>query len=213
MALSVRFLLEEFPSTTRYLVGTWRHVRLTDTDKRTRQYNLWSLDVLNIRNTALEHDVDVHHMALADRSDVSTRAIALLVVVLIDDSDNLLLREVEDIREAAYVQRAGLRGSDTVDAEVRLPVGQLAVVASCDKETYRHLVVFVVCTGFNSTFTFDTSYSDTFGILTNLVAFAAVVVSLIHIIISECQGGDICLVCVTQAAIRASRDDGAHSVW
>ena len=91
VALGVRFLLEEFPSTTCYLVGTWRHVRLTYTDERARQHNLWSLDVLDIRNTALEHDVDVHHMALADGRDVSTRAIALLVVVLVDDGDNLLL--------------------------------------------------------------------------------------------------------------------------
>ena len=90
-----------------------------------------------------------------------------------------------------------------MDAEVLLPVGQLAVFVFCDKETYRHLVVYVIFTGFSSTFTCDTSYSDTFGILTHLIAFAAIVVSLIHIIFSECQGGDICLISVTQAAIRA----------
>ena len=91
MALGIGLLLEEFPSTTCYLVGTWRHVRLTDTNERARQHNLRSLDVLDIRNTALEHDVDVHHMTLTDGSNVSTRTIALLVVVLVDDGDNLLL--------------------------------------------------------------------------------------------------------------------------
>ena len=212
MALGVGLLLEEFPSTTRYLVGTWRHVRLTDTDERARQHNLRSLDVLDIRNTALENDVDVHYVALADRSYVCTRSITLLVVVFVNDGDNLLLREVEDVREAAYIQRAGLCGSDTVDAEVLLPVGQLAVVVFCDKETYRHLAVYVVSTGLGSTFTSNTSYSDTFGILTHLIAFAAVVVFIVHITVRECQRGDICLIGVTQASISACRNDGAHSV-
>ena len=67
-------------------------MRLTDTDERTRQHNLRSLDVLDERNTALEQHVNVHHVTLADRSDVGTRGIGLFVVILINDGDNLLLR-------------------------------------------------------------------------------------------------------------------------
>ena len=98
MALCIRLLLEELPSTTRYFVSTRCYVWFTDTNEGTRQHNLWSLDFLNVRNTTLEHDVDIHHMALADWCNVSTRSITLLIVILIDDGDNLLLREVEDVR-------------------------------------------------------------------------------------------------------------------
>ena len=91
MALSVRLLLEQFPSTTRYLVGTWCDVWLANTDKGSWQHNLRCLDVLDERNTALEHDVDVHHMTLTDRSHVCTRCIGLFIVILINDGDNLLL--------------------------------------------------------------------------------------------------------------------------
>ena len=105
---------------------------LTHTDESTWQHNLRRLNVLDGRNTALEQHMDIHHMALADRSNMCARGIALLVVVLVNDGDNLLLREVEDVREAAYIQRAGLRRSNTVDGEVCLVVLQTCVVALID---------------------------------------------------------------------------------
>ena len=117
---------------------------LTHTDKGTWQYYLRSLDVLNKRNTALEYNMDIHYVTLADWGNMCTRGIALLVVVLINYGDNLLLREVEDVREAAYVQRAGLRRSNTMDAEIRLVVGQTVEVALCDNETYRHILPITI---------------------------------------------------------------------
>ena len=146
MALSVRHLLEQLPSTARYLVGTRSDVRFTNTDERTRQYHLWSLDVLNGRNTTLELHVDVHHVTLADRCDVCTRSVALFVVILVNDGDNLILREVEDVREAADVQRTGLRRSNTMDREVRLPVGQAVEVALCDNEAYWNRLIVTIGT-------------------------------------------------------------------
>ena len=63
----------------------------TNSDEGTRHHNLWRLDVLNSRNTALELQVDIHHMTLTDWCDMGTRQVALLVVVLINHGDNLLL--------------------------------------------------------------------------------------------------------------------------
>ena len=109
VALGVRLLLEYLPTTTCYLVSTRCYVWLAYSDVGTRQHSLWSLDVLYGRHTTLEEYVNIHHVTLADRGDARTCSIALLIVILIDDGDNLLLREVEDIREAADVQRTGLR--------------------------------------------------------------------------------------------------------
>ena len=97
MTLGISNLLEEFPAATRHLVCTWCYMRFTDADERARQHNLRCLDVLDGRNTTLEHDMDVHYVALTNRSDVCTADIAFFVVILIDHGDDLLLREVEDI--------------------------------------------------------------------------------------------------------------------
>ena len=103
MTLGFGLRLEQLPTTTRQLVGTWCHVRILQADGRTRQHNLWRQDVLYVWHTTLELDMNVHHMALADRRDVTVR-IALFVVVLIDDGDNLILRQVIDIRLAAHIE-------------------------------------------------------------------------------------------------------------
>ena len=102
MAFSLTFLLEQFPTTTSYFVCTRSYVWFADTYERTRQYSLRSLDVLNGRNTALELYVDVHDVAFADRCNMCTRYIAFLIVVLINYSNNPILREVEDIRLTTY---------------------------------------------------------------------------------------------------------------
>ena len=97
MTLCITLRLEQFPSTTCYFVCTRCNIRLANTNKCTRQYYLWSPDIFDSRNTTLKLHVDVHHMTFADRSNMSTCSIALLIVVLINYCDNLLLREVEDI--------------------------------------------------------------------------------------------------------------------
>ena len=212
VALGVRLLLKELPSTTRYLVGTRSDMRLTNTDERTWQYHLWSLDILYGRNTALELHMDVHYVTLADRSDVCTRSIALLIVILVDDGDNLLLREVEDVREAADVQCTGLRRSNTVDAEVRLVVGQTVEVALCDDESHRNGLSGTIGSRY-ATRDLDTCDLDTIGILANGILLTAVVVGLVLLCLGKGQCGDVCLIRLSQAAIRVRRDDGAHSVW
>ena len=169
-------------------------MRLTNTDKSTWQYNLWRLDVLDGRNTALEHHVDVHHMALADRSNMSTRSITLLVIILINYSDDLFLREVEDIRESAYVQRTCLRRSNTVYAEVRLPVSQAIVVFAGNDYTHRNFTVYSVRTTICCANARDTRYCNTFCILTNSIALTTVVVGIVLLPFGKGQCGDIFLV-------------------
>ena len=163
---------------------------LTNAYEGSWQHYLRSLDVLDGRNTTLEHDVDVHHMALADRCNVSTRNIALLVVVFIDDGDNLLLREVEDVRETAYVQRTGLRRSDTVYAEFILPVCQAIVVGFSDDKPYRNIVIDIICTC-NTTCDISIRYSRTFCVLIHLIRLAAIVECLVLLLLGECQRSDI----------------------
>ena len=140
MAFGISNLLKEFPSTTRYLVGTRSNVRINHTDFRARQNNLRHLDVLDSRNTTLELQVDVHHMAFTDRRNVCTRLITLLVVVLIDHGDNLLCREVEDVRLATDIERRGLRRCDTVYGEARLPVLQGVVTVATDNQPDRYFL-------------------------------------------------------------------------
>ena len=67
--------------------------------------------------------MDIHHVALGDRCDVHTRLITLLVVVLVNHGDNLILREVKDVRVTRYIERTGLHRYDTMDGEVLLLVG------------------------------------------------------------------------------------------
>ena len=97
-------------------------MRLTNTDERTWQYYLRSLDILNGRNTALKLQVNVHDMALTDWRNMCTRCIALFVVVLIDHSNNLLRGQIEEIRLTAHIERRSLCRCNAVDSEVGLPI-------------------------------------------------------------------------------------------
>ena len=138
MALCVFFVLEDFPSTTSDFVCTRRNDRFAQSYIVTRQDELWHLDAFNKRYAALEGEVNVHHMALTLRCDV-TKCISLLVVILIDDSDDFLLREVEDVRVARYIECRYLGRCYTMDSEVNLFVRQRSVTIRIDDHAYRHL--------------------------------------------------------------------------
>ena len=123
MALCVVHFFVEFPSAASHLVGTRCDGRRTQRHSRSRKNDARLGDVLNSRNTALELEVYVDHVALGDRRDVHTRLIALLIVVFIDNSNNLIFREVEDVRITRHIERAGLHRNHTMDGEVLLLVG------------------------------------------------------------------------------------------
>ena len=212
VALGVRLLLEYLPATTCYLVSTRCYVWLAYSDVGTRQHSLWSLDVLDGRNTALEEYVDVHYVTLTDWGNICTCSIALLVVILIDYGDNLLLREVEDIREAADVQRTCLRRCYTVDGEVFLVVLQITEVFITNYDTHWNRCINSVGSCYATT-DCDTCYSYAFGVLTNLITLAAVVVCLVLLLLGKGQGCDIRLVGFSQTIIRTYRDYCTHSIW
>ena len=91
MALGVALAFEELPSTTKRLVGLRVYMGVFHGNGSAGQHQVGRQDVVHDGYATLEYQVDVHHMALADGRDVVARSIALLVVVLIDDGDDLLL--------------------------------------------------------------------------------------------------------------------------
>ena len=91
MVLCIADLLEYLPSTTGYFVCTRDNVWFTDTDIVTRKNHSWRLDILNCRHTALELQVEIHHVAFADRSNVHCGCVTLLIIVFINYSYDLLL--------------------------------------------------------------------------------------------------------------------------
>ena len=132
MALGIVFALKQLPSAACHLVGSWCDARTDHLDIVAGQHNLRCLDVFHGGHAALERDVDVHHVTFAHRCGVAV-GVALLVVVLIDDGDNLLRREVEDVALTAHEQRRYLCGRNAVDGEVLLVVRQtvIACVTFC----------------------------------------------------------------------------------
>ena len=126
-ALSIFLSLIQLPATASNLVGTRNDVRLAQAYIVARNDNLRSLDILHLGQTTLERDMDIHHMAFADRRDVVAQLVALLVVVTVNHGDNLLRRQVLDIREAADIECRGLHRGLAVNGEVQLFVDQMLV--------------------------------------------------------------------------------------
>ena len=108
MALGIVRILEEFPTATGNLVSTRCYRRYAHGDARTWQYDGRCIDIFHCRHTTLEVDVDVHHMTFGDRYNMVSIIITLFVVILIDDGDNLLSREVVDVGITGHIQRTGL---------------------------------------------------------------------------------------------------------
>ena len=74
------------------------------------------------RRSALEIDVDVYYMTLGDRLNVRTGRITLLIVVLVDNSNDLALGEILYVRLSRYIECAGYNRSLTVNNEICLIV-------------------------------------------------------------------------------------------
>ena len=88
--------------------------------------------------------MDIQNVALAHWCDVLTVHITLYIVVLIDDCDYLLLRQVEDIRATSNIQRTGLRWRYTVDGKVPLSIGEIAISNVINNNTRSHFLTFSV---------------------------------------------------------------------
>ena len=105
VALSIFLGFEQFPTATDNLIAIRVDTRHTHRDAITRQHDVGFLNIFHRRNTVLKGHMDSHHMTLADRRDMGTTLIAFLIVVLVDDGDNLLLREVVEVGITAHIQR------------------------------------------------------------------------------------------------------------
>ena len=108
MALCIALCSKELPAAAGHLIGSGCDSRLAHRDEVARQDEVGRSDILHNRHAALERQVDVHHMALADRCHIAA-GVGLIVVVLVDDGDDLLLRQVVDVALAADIERRGLR--------------------------------------------------------------------------------------------------------
>ena len=108
VALGITLGIEEFPSAAGHLVGSRGYIRLTHGVEPSGQNEVGLFDIIHDRHTALELQVDIQNMALADRCYVSA-AVSLLVVILIDYGDNLFIRQVVDITLATDIERRGFR--------------------------------------------------------------------------------------------------------
>ena len=127
VALGIGLGVEELPAATGNLVGTGCHVRFGDADGGTGQDDVRSLDVLHGGHATLEVQVDVQHVVFAYGRDMHSVHVALYVVILVDDGDDLLGREVEDVGVARHIQCAGLRRCHAVDGEVLLQVDDILI--------------------------------------------------------------------------------------
>ena len=116
-------------------------------------------------------------MTLTDRRDVQTILIALLVVILVDDGDDLLRRKVIDIRIAGHIKRTRLSGCKTVDDEVGLLIDKIRIVGFCNDDSCR----YTGRVGSAIAYTVDTG--DSTGLITgikvgiNSITFPTVIVS------------------------------------
>ena len=90
MALGVAFVLKQFPAAANDLIGTGCDGRNAHGDASAWQHDGGSIDVIHGGHAALELDMDVQHMTLADGSDVRAIDVAFLIVILIDNSDDFL---------------------------------------------------------------------------------------------------------------------------
>ena len=221
MALGIAGLLEQFPATANDHVGTFFHVRVLHRDGGSRKHDGRSLDVVNGGHAALEGDVDVHHMTLADRCDMHTVGIALLVVVLIDDGDDLLRREVVDVGVEAYEQRTRLHGRYAVDGEAFLFVGQVCIVNGINHCSHGHCRSGDVRRA--AALTLDTRHGFTLSLLIHLITLATIIeirrdgviaLILIHIVGGESECGDMSLLLrISQPAIGPAVKDCSDGVW
>ena len=210
MALGIALVVEERPSTARHLVGTRCDVGLSEAERRSWQHNLRLVDVLYLGNTTLERDVDVHHMALADRRDVRTVTGALLVVVLVDNGDDLLFREVEDVGLTAHIERAGLHRRDAVDSEVPLLVDQGGVFARIDDNALGNGISGIISAGID---TIDTCHRLSSVCLCGYpIAFAAIVIGAVSLCAGEGECLNIGLLVGLQVVVVVLRNGLSHSV-
>ena len=210
MALGITLRIEELPTTTGNLVSTRCDVRLGDAEHRTRQDDVWRLDVLHGGHTTLEVQVDVQNVALAHRRDVCTRHITLYIVVLIDHGDDLLCREVEDVGAAGHKERARLRRCQTVDREVLLFVGESAISSCINNDTLWHCLTLAIGAACATCHTSSVAiYCMALIVILNSVGLTTIIIGTGS---GEVQLSHLLLICITQTTVGIAGNNLSGSI-
>ena len=227
--LGIIFVGEDFPSGAGNLKCTRLHRRQFQSDHCTWQHDGRIGKRSDLWCTTLEVDVDVHDMTFADRRDVITTFIALLILIHIDDRDNLLLREIIDVTLTIHVKRGGLDRCRTVDSEARLQILQFLVVISVNKGALLNsLSNFVSISGTCTTHITQHFESYTFTLLADDVLLTAIVIilfliyritlvictCLIYILLTKLYLSDIGFLLVFCQRVKDLLFDGlTRSIW
>ena len=224
--LGIIFVGEDFPSGAGNLKCTRLHRRQFQSDHCTWQHDGRIGKRSDLWCTTLEVDVDVHDMTFADRRDVITTFIALLILIHIDDRDNLLLREIIDVTLTIHVKRGGLDRCRTVDSEARLKVLQLFIVVCVNKGTLTNCstaIVIIISASITQHFE---SYTFTLladGVLLTTIVIMYFIIYRITLVICTCLSYilrtklyliDIVILLVFCQRVKDLLFDGlTHSIW
>ena len=141
---------EDFPSWLCDTESTLGNRRDIHSESGSRQYKVRLVDLTNHRHTTLEVDVDVQDMALTYWCHIETWFVALIVFIEIDDGDDLLCRQVVDIRLARYIECADLRRRCAMDHKALLEVTQTIISSFINDDTLRNFI----CRAFNFSISF-----------------------------------------------------------
>ena len=136
MELGIGGVVVDFPATTNQLIGTRCHLGLVHAHGSSRQYGRWRQQLVDDWCTTLKLQVDVDDVELVHQTDTLARFVTLVIGVLIDDGDNLLLRQVVDIAFTTHIERGLLCGLITLDKEAALLVNQVTIVVGIDDPAF-----------------------------------------------------------------------------
>ena len=149
-------------------------------------------------------------MALAHRRDVCPRHITLYIVVLIDHGDDLLCREVEDVRTASHIERARFCWCQTMDREVLLFVSESTISSCINNNTSGYsLTLAIVAAGATGYTRRDTIHCMPLLVIGYLIGLATIIIGTR---IGEVQLSHLLPICITQTTIGIAGNNLSSSI-
>ena len=187
---------EEFPSIAKRLIEAGIHLRCRQTDSIARQYGWWRIEHTDSGQTALQLQMDVHHVQFIRLLDTAVVFI-LIVGILIDHGDDLLLGQVIDIALTADVERRQARRFLTLDDKVLLVVGQAFIFCLAYDTIFLRariiiLITIILLSGMTKRHTFYRGMMIQIGIIDHL-SLTVWNTHVIEILLSEINRYAICL--------------------
>ena len=136
-------------------------------------------------------------MTLAHWRHIESRLVTLIILIEIDDSDNLLSREVVDVRLVRYIESADLRRRCAMDDEALLEIAETIIGGFIDNNTLRNFCIYIIRRARDSCIILFDCYGSnslTLALFINGIIVTAIVVGLwfIDLFIIYCSRS-ICL--------------------